>query len=72
MSALRCFHRGVAGKLRKLWDSLSELRSSVFERRLEMTVLRPTLFPVKTAQFTQFFRQVCHHTVKSLSLIESV
>ena len=24
-----------AGKLRKLWDSLSELRSSVCERRLE-------------------------------------
>jgi hypothetical protein len=26
-----------AGKLRKLWDSLSELRSSLCERRLEMT-----------------------------------
>ena len=26
-----------AGKLRKLWDSLSELRSSVCERRLERT-----------------------------------
>jgi hypothetical protein len=38
-----------AGKLRKLWDSLSELRSSVWERRLERTVLRPTLLPVKTA-----------------------
>jgi hypothetical protein len=47
-----------AGKLRKLWDSLSELRSSVLERRLERTVLRPALLPVKTAQFTQFFRQV--------------
>jgi hypothetical protein len=47
-----------AGKLRKLWDSLSELRSSVCERRLERTVLRPTLLPVKTAQFTRFFRQV--------------
>ena len=44
-----------AGKLRKLWDSLSELRSSVCERRLERTVLRPALLPVKTAQFTQFF-----------------
>jgi hypothetical protein len=47
-----------AGKLRKLWDSLSELRSSLRERRLEKTVLRPALLPVKTAQFTQFFRQV--------------
>ena len=47
-----------AGKLRKLWDSLSELRFSVCERRLERTVLRPVLLPVKTAQFTKFFRQV--------------
>ena len=44
-----------AGKLRKLLDSPSELRSSVCERRLERTVLRPALLPVKTAQFTQFF-----------------
>ena len=48
-----------AGKLGKLWDSLSELHSSVCERRPERTVLRPALLPVKTAQFTQFFRQVC-------------
>jgi len=47
-----------AGKLRELWDSLSELRSSLWERRLEKTVLRAALLPVKTAQFTQFFRQV--------------
>jgi len=47
-----------AGKLRKLWDSLSELLSSVCERQLERTVVRPALLPVKTAQFTQFFRQV--------------
>jgi hypothetical protein len=47
-----------AGKLRKLWDSLSELRSSLCERRLERTVLRPALLPVKTAQFTQFSRQI--------------
>ena len=47
-----------AGKVRKLWDSLSELRSSLCERRLKRTVLRPALLPVKTAQFTQFFRQV--------------
>jgi len=44
-----------AGKLRKLWDFLSELRSSVCERRLERTVQRPALLLVKTAQFTQFF-----------------
>jgi hypothetical protein len=43
-----------AGKLRKLWDSLSELRSSVCEIRLERTVLRVALFPVKTAHFPQF------------------
>ena len=61
-----------AGKLGKLWDSLSELRSSVCERRLEKTVLKPALLPVKTAQFTQFFRQILHHTVKSLSLTDSV
>ena len=61
-----------AGKLRKLWYSLSELRSSLSERRLEMSILRPALFPVKIAQFTQFFRQVWHDTVKSLSLTESV
>jgi hypothetical protein len=42
-------------KLRKLWDSVSELRSSLCERRLERTVLRLALLPVKSAQFTQFF-----------------
>jgi hypothetical protein len=42
----------------KLWDSLSELRISLCERRLERTILRPELLPVKTAQFTQFFRQL--------------
>ena len=47
-----------AGKLSKLWDSLSELRRSLCEKRLERTVLRPVLLTVKTAQFTQFFRQV--------------
>ena len=61
-----------AGKLSKLWDFLSELRSSLCERRLERTVLRPALLPVKTAQFTQFFRQVGCHKIKSLSLTESV
>ena len=55
-----------AGKLRKLWGSPSELRSSVCERPLERTVRGPSLLPVKTAQFTQFYRQVWRHTVKSL------
>ena len=44
--------------VRKLWDSLNELRSSLCERRLERTVPRPVLLPVETAQLTQFFRQV--------------
>jgi hypothetical protein len=61
-----------AGKLRKLWDSMNELSSSLCKRRLERTVLRPVLLPVKTAQFTQFFRQVWRHKIKSLSLTESV
>jgi cobalamin biosynthesis protein CbiD len=43
-----------AGKLRKLGDSLSELHSSLCERRLERTVLKPALLSVKSAQFTQF------------------
>jgi len=47
-----------AGRQKKLWDSLSELRSSLCERRLERTVLRPALLSVKTAQFTQVLRQV--------------
>jgi len=47
-----------AGKLRKLWDSLSELRSSMCERRLERTFLRSALLPIESAQFNQFFRQV--------------
>jgi hypothetical protein len=53
-----------AGKLRELWDCLSELRSSVCERRLERAVVVPELLPAKNAQFTQFFRQVCRHSVK--------
>jgi hypothetical protein len=44
-----------AGKLRKLWDSQSELLSSLCKRGLETP---PALLPVKTAQFTQFIRQV--------------
>jgi len=47
-----------AGKMRKLWDSLSKLRSSLCERRLETTFLRSALLRVKTAHFTQFSPQV--------------
>ena len=47
-----------AGKLKKLWDSVSEPRNSLCERRLEKIVLRPALLLVKTTQFTQFFRQL--------------
>jgi hypothetical protein len=36
------------------------------------TVLRPGLLPVKTVQFTEIFHQVWRHTVKLLSLTESV
>jgi hypothetical protein len=61
-----------AGKLRKLWDSLSELCSYLYERLLEKTVLSPALLPVKPAQFTQFFRQVWRHIIKSLSLTKGV
>jgi len=46
------------GKLRKVWDSLSELRSSLCEGRLERTVLSSARLPVKTAHFTQIFHQV--------------
>jgi hypothetical protein len=54
-----------------MWDSLSKLRCSLCERRVERTVPRSALLPVKTAQFTRFFRQVWHHTVKSLSLMDN-
>jgi hypothetical protein len=47
-----------AGKLSKLWDSLSEMRGSACETRLERTFLRPALLSVKKAQFTQFFLQI--------------
>ena len=57
-----------AVKLRKPWDSLNELRSSLRERRLEKTVLRPAPLPIKTAEFTQFFPQIYRRTVISFSL----
>jgi len=56
----------------KLWDSLSELRSSLCERLLQMTVLKPALLPVKTAQFTQFFHQVWRHTIKAIKELDEL
>ena len=44
-----------AGKLRELWGSRSELRSSLCERRLERTVLRPALLPVKNCDVYSVF-----------------
>jgi hypothetical protein len=41
-----------------LADKLSKLRSSLCERRPERAILKPELLPVKTTQFSQFFRQV--------------
>ena len=43
-----------AGKLRTLWDSLSELRSPLCKRRLERKIPRRCAIAVKTAQFTKF------------------
>jgi hypothetical protein len=50
-----------AGKLRKLWDSLSELRSSLCEW-LERTVLRPALLPVKTEVYSVFPSGLASHS----------
>ena len=44
-----------AGKLRKLWDSFSKLRSSLCERRLERTVLRPALLLSKLRNLLSFY-----------------
>jgi hypothetical protein len=59
----------LAGKLMKLYNSLSELRSSLCERQPEMTVLRPVLLPFKMAQVTQFTQEKsdpCH--IKAISV----
>jgi hypothetical protein len=57
-----------AGKLRKLWDSLSLLRSSFGERRLKKTVLRPALLPVKIAQFKRC--KILHENLTECSLAQ--
>jgi hypothetical protein len=51
-----------AGKLRKIWDSVSELRSSVCERRLERTVLRPSLCLSKLHSYSVFPLVVMSHS----------
>jgi hypothetical protein len=55
VSSCACVIVVTAGKLRKVWDSLSEMLSSLCKIRLEWTIMRPVLLPVKTVQFTQFF-----------------
>ena len=61
-----------AGKMRKLWESLSELRSFLCEtdRKRHFWALRYCLSKLRS--LLSFFRQVWRHTVKSLSLTESV
>jgi len=62
-----------AGKLRKLWDSLSELRSSLCVKddwKGQFWGLRYCLS--KLHSLLSFFRQVWRHTVKSISLTDSV
>jgi hypothetical protein len=51
-----------AGNLRELWDSQSELGSSLCERRLERTVLRPALLPVKTRAVYSVFPSGMSHS----------
>jgi len=48
--SVKCEIMVSVGKLKKLWDYLSELRSSLCERQLDRTVLRRALLLVKTAQ----------------------
>jgi hypothetical protein len=45
-----------AGKLRKLWNSLSELRSSLCEIRLERTALRAALFACQNCAVYSVFQ----------------
>ena len=62
-----------AGKLRKLWDSLSELRSCLCVKddwKGQYWGLRYCLSKLRS--LLRFFQQVLRHTVKSLSLTESV
>ena len=60
-----------AGKPRKLWDSLSELRSSLCER-LERTVFEACVIASQNCAVYSFFPSGMTSQVKSLSLTESV
>jgi hypothetical protein len=51
-----------AGKLRKLWDSLSELRSSQCERRLERTVEACAIARQTCAVYTVFLSGMTSHS----------
>jgi hypothetical protein len=57
-----------ADKLRKLWDSLSELRSSLCERRLERTSSEGCAISCQSCAVYSDFPSGMIHTVKSLSL----
>ena len=74
LSALRwCAIVVSAGKLRKLWDSRSELRSSVCVKddwKEQIWGLRYCLSKLRS--LLSFFCQAWRHTVKSLSLTASV
>jgi hypothetical protein len=62
ISSCACAIVVLAGKLRKLWDSLSELCSSLCERRLERAFPRHALLPVENEQFTQFSLSMMSHS----------
>jgi hypothetical protein len=49
-------------ELRKLWYSLSELRSSLCKMPLERTVLRPALLRVETAVYPVFPSGMTSHS----------
>jgi len=61
-----------AGKLREIWDSLSELRSSVCERTEKNSSEACAIACQNCAVYWVFSRQVWRHTVKSHSLTENV
>jgi hypothetical protein len=51
-----------AGKLRKLWDSLSELRNFLCERRLDKTVMRTVLLSENCALYSVFPSSTSSHS----------
>ena len=60
-----------AGKLRKLWDSLSEPRSSVWKTTWKDSS-EACVINCQNCAVYSVFRQVWSHTIKSLSLTERV